>query len=297
MIMIFSTYAKAQTWCPPGATWYYDDDAMFFPGYSKLTYVNDTTIKGKSCKKITHFMKYRDPGKVLQQKYQAPYFTYEENGVVYLYDTLYGQDKFDTLFNINAKVGDRWRVPFADPTCKDTTLIMKVKSVGTKMVNGFNLKWVSVQQAINLSPDTIVERLGIRFDLFRSINYSKCKNIIYEGSDGKLRCYSDNSFGSYSTGLSKTCDFVTGIIETKQDKGALSFYPNPANEKVNVVFESNEKNNVELKIYDLTGKLVRSAEFNKNTEIPVADLENGIYTFTCTANGNYLQSGKLSVMH
>ncbi|HET6226272.1 MAG TPA: T9SS type A sorting domain-containing protein, partial [Bacteroidia bacterium] len=124
-----------------------------------------------------------------------------------------------------------------------------------------------------------------------------CNPGFTESDQYDLRCYSDNSFGSYSTGISKTCDYVTGIATTELDKIELSFYPNPANDKVNVVFESNLKNNIELRIYDLTGRLVRSAEFNKNAEIPVADLENGIYTFTCTANGKYLQSGKLNVMH
>lgn len=296
-LIVFSTSTKAQVWCPPGATWYYDDNGMFFLGYSKLTYTNDTIIKGKTCKKITHFARYRDPGKIIQQKYWAPYFTYEENGVTYLYDTLYGQNKFDTLFNINAKVGDRWRVPFAEPTCKDSTLILKVKSTGTKILNGFNLKWICVEQAINFSPDTIIERLGARFDILHGINYTKCHNMAYEGSNGKLRCYSDNTFGSYSTDKSKTCDYITSIIESRMYDIELSLYPNPANEKINLKFQSNSKSMMELKIYDLTGRLVRSKEFDKNTEISVGDLAEGIYTYSCVVNGNYFQSGKISIVH
>lgn len=294
---IFSTYAKAQVWCPPGATWYYSDYAPFwYEGYVKFTYTNDTVIKGITCKKITNYYEHRDVGKQLKKGYRTPYFTYAENGVTYIYDSIYG-NKFDTLFNINAKVGDKWRVPFADPTCKDSTLYMVVNKTGTKMLKGVSLKWICVGRGINWCSDTIVERFGYRYDVLYYENYTKCHNTPNEGADGKLRCYSDDSFGSYSTGESQTCDFVTSVKESKPDKVEFRLYPNPANDKIKIQLYSNVKGEIEFKLFDLTGRLVQQTVFSKDAEIPTSLLDTGVYTYTCTMNGAYLQSGKISVIH
>ncbi|HET6224840.1 MAG TPA: hypothetical protein VFF27_01080, partial [Bacteroidia bacterium] len=152
MIMFFSTYAKGQVWCPPGATWYYQTNAQLGSGYSKYTYVNDTVIKGITCKKLTGFLKIVGPvGSI--QKNLAPEFVYSENGVAYQYnDGKYlGRNKFDTIFNINAKIGDKWRLPRVDTLCPDSMYNMKVLNIGTKTINGFNLKWLYVKiGAINM---------------------------------------------------------------------------------------------------------------------------------------------------
>jgi len=301
--IILSNYAKAQVWCPSGATWYYSEHGEFdlWDGYSKYMYTNDTIINGITCKKLTHF--YKVNGKSgLTQKYLDPEFVYSENGVTYQYNNgkHLGKIKFDTVFNINAKIGDKWRLPQVDTLCPDSMYCMKVINIGTKKINGFDLKWLYVKiGAIDMGGtkfyvfDTITERLGLFVDGF----LHRCNPGFTESSQYILRCYSDDSFGSYSTGISKTCDYVTGIIEAKRDKIELSFYPNPANEKWNVVFQSNFNNNINLKIYDLTGRLVRSVEFNRSTEIPMSDLTEGIYTFTCISVGNFINSGKLSVIH
>lgn len=94
--LIFSANVKAQVWCPPGATWYYEERSMLGDGYSKYTYTNDTVIKGITCQKITSFFKIKGTIGVIQ-KDLPPLFTYTDNGTTYLYGKMNGQDKFDTL--------------------------------------------------------------------------------------------------------------------------------------------------------------------------------------------------------
>ena len=109
-----------------------------------------------------------------------------------------------------------------DTACPDSMYYMRVLNKGTKLINGFNLKWIytksgplSIGNHYYYRYDTITERLSF---LKENEYPHTCNNIAYETSRYKLRCYLDNSFGSYSTGISKTCDFITGVKETKRDK-------------------------------------------------------------------------------
>jgi hypothetical protein len=140
--------------------------------------------------------------------------------------------------------------------------------------------------------DTITERLGLITDGY----LHSCPGFT-ESDQHRLRCYSDNSFGSYSTGISKTCDYVTSIKELKQDKIDIGMYPNPANDKIAIKLYSPPKGTLELRVYDLTGRLVQSKTFTKDTEIETSSLEEGVYTYSLSIGGDYLKSGKISVMH
>lgn len=301
-ILIFPVYAKAQVWCPPGATWYYSDGGEFQQGYSKYTYVIDTVIKGINCKKLTHF--YKVNGFLgVQQKYFKPEYVYSENGVSYLYNNSgwYGEEKFDTLYNINAKIGDKWHLPRVDTSCVDSMYVMKVLNTGTKTINGFNLKWLyvkkgprQIQNTLYYDYDTITERVGFIVDYY--LHYCN-SGVVDESYQGTLRCYSDDSFGSYSTGVSMACDYITGIKESKANKVEVSLYPNPTNDKIHVQFYSPPNETITLRIYDFTGRLVQQATFSRDTEIPTNLLDIGVYTYLCTMNGSYIQSGKISVIH
>ena len=304
--LIFSTHTKAQVFCPPGATWYYTTDGQLSEGYTKFSYVSDTIIKSITCKKLTHYYKFRASFGVFEKEY-SPLFVYSENGVTYQYQyndnhENVDSDKFDTIYNINAKIGDKWILPQTDTLCPDSMYRMEVLNTGTKTINGFNLKWLYVKiGAINMGGensfyvfDTITEHVGL---LNKSYEYlHRCPGMT-ESGEYRLRCYSDDVFGNYSTGISKGCDYITGIKESKRDKIYIGLYPNPANDKINIQLYSPQKGTIELRIYDVTGRLLQQTTFSKDIEITTGLLDAGVYTYTCTMNGEYLQSGKISVIH
>lgn len=299
-LLHFSAKMNAQEWCPAGATWYYTSNGDFGEGYTKFTYTNDTIIKGITCKKITHY--YRAFGFAgVYEIFGPSKYAYSDNGVVYQYNnSTLGRSKFDTVYNINAKIGDKWHLPQVDTSCVDSMYRMEVLNIGTKTINGFNLKWLYVKiGAIEMGGpkfyvfDTITERLGLVTDGFMHL----CNPGFTESSQYELRCYSDNSFGSYSTGISKKCDYITAIKESKPDKIDIGLYPNPANNKISIQLYSNPAGMIELKLYDLTGRLVQSKSFNKDTDITTSLLDTGVYTYTCTMNGYYLKSGKITIIH
>ena len=72
-------------------------------------------------------------------------------------------------------------------------------------------------------------------------------------------------------------DQYTGIGNLQSNDNQLKLYPNPANDYLNVSFQSN--GNATISIFNATGQLVR--QFNStttgNTTINVSDLQKGVY--------------------
>lgn len=301
----FSFSLHSQTWCPPGATWHYTDVGLDMDGYSKLTYSKDTLINSINCKKITHYFKRNTFFFGIIEGYQPPHFTYSENGVVYIYNNLYGNSKFDTLFDINAQKGSRWRQPLIDTACADSLYFIKVLNTGNKVINGFTLKWLYVKMGPfdehgTANFDTITERFGLRYD---DLDYSLCRGLVAEVPHGDLRCYADDEFGFHSTGLSTSCDYYyTSIPELERYGIELTLYPNPVNEKLTIQLNNKQSiaKKLKLELYDLTGKHLLSVNMENNpavTQVSMLSLEDGMYMYRLLAEDMPLHSGKLTVVH
>ncbi|MES2398086.1 MAG: T9SS type A sorting domain-containing protein [Bacteroidota bacterium] len=300
----FIVNANSQTWCPAGATWYYTDNSADISGYSKLTYVSDTLINSINCKKITSYHEgtgWQGP----YSGYGLPFYTYEQNGVAYLYNNSFGFNKFDTLFNINGQIGDKWRFPLVDTICSDSTYFMKVLNTGTKTLNGFNLKWLYVKAgpfpyagsgSFIYGFDTITERFGPRYD---DICYASCYNSPDECAHGGLRCYSDDTFGVYSTVLTSSCDYLTGITESQIGQEIFKIYPNPTENEITVEYYGNIEQRLTLDLYNLIGERVGSYQLNKGnntTKIILSDYEAGIYFYKIISDDKIIREDKLIII-
>lgn len=106
-------------------------------------------------------------------------------------------------------------------------------------------------------------------------------------------------FGDYSVNVNKMrVRFVTdnwaegdgfeleywGILNIEQESGLndLSIYPNPATNFLNVSFATDNSQNIDLKIVDMTGKVLYNEVINHNGgaeiyKVPVSNLASGIY--------------------
>lgn len=195
ILSFFLHQLNAQTWCPSGATWHYG----FYNGFTKLQYTSDTIINSIACKKIESYSEWYWAG-ILHTNNENNYYTYSDLGVNYIYNNRYGQNQFDTLFNVNAQIGDRWKMPLTDTLCNDSINIVTVIDTGHTVINSQLLKWLYVK--INDNPiggyslDTIIENFGYTKRFFYYYDYCS----LYEGfAYYSLRCYSDNFFGYYNS--------------------------------------------------------------------------------------------------
>lgn len=111
-----------------------------------------------------------------------------------------------------------------------------------------------------------------------------------------------NSFASvYGGGLDLSIypivDIATGIDNiSKNDLSLFKAFPNPANTEVTVSYSLSKASSVNIEIYDINGKLVktiseRNAEAGQhNTKIDVSALEAGVYMYGVKTDGAKLFS-------
>lgn len=289
LILFFANNMKAQVWCPPGASWHYNGDALMLSGYHELTYSGDSIVSSLNCQKILD----RLEGHGFPSDINAivdSFYTYSQSGVVYIYNNRYGLNRFDTLFNINANIGDKWRMPLADTACDSINVV--VLDTGSTVINSLNLKWLNVKfKYSNASSsyvyDTIIERIGFvkTFFYFPMV----CQYIDERSFDG-LRCYSDNTFGSYSTGISSSCNyFYTGIYE-QATLSQIELYPNPVSTELTVRLKTLNNKTVVV-IRDILGVTIKEIDWKSQVNgsdemrIKVDELLPGVYFLQMISGG------------
>jgi hypothetical protein len=79
--------------------------------------------------------------------------------------------------------------------------------------------------------------------------------------------------------------------------GTITLYPNPAHDRVNIRFETNQKDS-QVEIYDMTGRMISSFN-NKETqgvyELDLAPMATGVYVVILRQGGAVLMQRKLQV--
>jgi hypothetical protein len=110
-----------------------------------------------------------------------------------------------------------------------------------------------------------------------------------------------------ATGGSANCDVmifpvidITTGINNYVSHGDLSVFaasPNPANNTININFSLNNPSKVEIEVYDISGKIVKSVKNNESFAsgknsigVDLTSLEAGTYMYSINANGNRMFS-------
>lgn len=265
----------AQTWCPAGAKWTYSYTNGGEYGYVELLYTGDTVINSINCKKLkkTQYAKGYISSTVGVYNLGSE-ITYEQNGVVYIRTS----NNFDTLYNFNALIGDRWDMIRVSPNC-DVSSNITVLDTGTIMINSIPLKFLAVNlhiasnlMSVSDYQDTIVETIGFTGSYFFPADYCNAPLDGHEG--GSFRCYSDNNFNTYKPHYPGACDSITEISEIKKE-ALINTYPNPALDYITINIDKmfGEVNRLEL--YNSFGQLVLLPTQLLN--IDIKELPKGLY--------------------
>ncbi|MDB4533577.1 T9SS type A sorting domain-containing protein [Vicingaceae bacterium] len=93
----------------------------------------------------------------------------------------------------------------------------------------------------------------------------------------------------------KATPTTVSVLEKANLDSKVSLFPNPAKNNVTISTLLTENDNI--KIFDVTGKLVKTERFNTNTiSLSVSDFNNGLYFYNITdVNGNIIHSNKFVV--
>ncbi len=106
------------------------------------------------------------------------------------------------------------------------------------------------------------------------------------------------TFPNYRLGAlhNSLCDSLpTTVASTELLDRNLKIYPNPASINLNVELEYGNLQQQELKIMDLSGKLIFQSEFQIKTVVNISNFPNGIYFISVKSN-NRIQYSDFTVM-
>ncbi|HAW52803.1 MAG TPA: hypothetical protein DCX54_10835 [Flavobacteriales bacterium] len=98
---------------------------------------------------------------------------------------------------------------------------------------------------------------------------------------------------------------IISIVGVKDEKNLIGIgyaYPNPANTTVTIPLLIDGNWNIDLSLYDMTGKKVKAlfngaVSGNRNLTFAVDDLQNGMYFIKVTTSEGYESVKKLSIKH
>ncbi len=277
MLLWCCTSVFAQTWCPPGATWWFGFSYGSAYGYKMYAYTGDTLVDAYTAQKITvevHSHTINPPQDNVYM--EAPYLTRMENGVLYRHQApaLSQPFQWDTLIWYSAVPGDHWQVlQPQDFTCNGQFV---VTDTGHVQVAGMSLRYVQTDYPdefgeVFYSP-LFVERIGCVYGTF----LEECGLPVFE-PDTILRCYQDVDL-AYTVPNAPACDLVSGI-SPEHGRERVVLYPNPGASGFIVEMPAGLADWLELT--DATGRPVLADRLiGQRTSIPVGQIASGIYLWT-----------------
>lgn len=304
LFILLSLNVVAQSWCAPGALWhFYWYNFGNAPGHVKYTYTGTVTINNKVCQKIDAFKVAMLTNLISTYSISYSEYTYTENNVVYLTNAT--GSSFDTLYNFNANVGDKWSLTPKNYTCCAESRV-NVVATGTQVIDGVTLKWLKVSingfsgysnSATGPFNDTIIERIGaLKYSLFET--FPLCPHVSDGVLEKSLRCYRDNQIADYkkTTGV---CDYLytstTGNAEIELTN-KISVYPNPANTEIFVKAEEFDATPCLVRITNLLGQVAYKTTINPKKgefSIDLNSLPKGIYQLEIITSNKRIFAQKL----
>lgn len=274
--VFFASNLFAQEWASDGAEWFYDYGAFEEVGYIKISYMGDTMINEHECKILakTRFT-YNYITNLYDTVFLGNEFTWSDGDKVYIYR----HEQFYTLYDFSAQPGEWWVVPetFNTDFC-DTIGKIYVDSISNIEINNTELRVLYCSEYENshwsIGPK-IIEKIGsVDSYMFPEVNINCGIADLSEG--GALRCYSDNDFGLYSTGIASDCDYIVSVNKNEITDNFFEVTPNPADNYI--TFKSMFITPNKIEIFDIFGRSQKKINITSANEIiDISSLTNGVY--------------------
>ena len=299
LIIVFVSFgliSLGQNWINNNAVWHYDYYNLGIKGFYKYEYVGDSLIQGHLCQHIksSEYTFYPQPNSSYLGG--GPYniksdFTFNNGDTVfYLCDSV-----FHILYDFGATTGESWLIS-NDTTGGCLPSIVTVTNYGVMQINNTSKRWIDVETNLNSKyyfTGRIIE--GIGYAQYNQNNLSGIKSTLFprmvscdtnmyvEYNFFTFKCFEDDSTLTYNPS-GEDCEYMlnhVGIATSSSlnDYGII-VYPNPAADNFNLRFEENQKEKMELEIYNALGQLVLQQQipaFEKEYQVNIEDLENGVY--------------------
>ena len=276
--LILAGGVAAQGWFPIGASWTYNYADQLFTGYVTHVVTGDSVVDGQNCRVIDVTRTY-GLGSNVYTLHLDPYCVHESDGVSFIHVPGVG---FDTLYNMNAGVGDRWNLSPLPEQC-DSTSYLEVVDTGLAAIDGMQLRWMAVDvhfPELNwVFQDTIIERIGTMVSYFPPQNF--CLGALDGSEGGSLRCYRDAQINFQAT-WADVCEIQLAIAGHSAGSMELIPYPNPGDGSIRINWPS--QRSFDLEVRDGLGRIVhREHLFRESDNVELPHLKAGVYNLLVTA--------------
>ena len=277
----------SQTFAPVGATWHYNYTEQGDTGFVKIESTHDTTILGKPCQavQLKESCKFHGENRISQTGDYEVYLHTSADSVFLYHEYI---DSFQLLYAFNAQVNDSWSFVLGrtNMTVVDTVKV-EVNSIFTETINSQPIRSLEVSYTFfpynsifvpYITTSKISEVIG-DFDFLFNFYGVPSLVICDDLYPSKLRCYSDNSFGNYETGIVDSCTYY-GTYVGVNELGVtdVNVWPNPVMNTLHV--QNNFNEGTDIYVYDITGNLILTKKFGAGKiefNLDLAHLSKGIY--------------------
>ena len=184
-------------------------------------------------------------------------------------------NNFYVLYDFAAIKGDTF-TSICYPEHCDRTFKITVDSISYLKHNQDSLRKFHISLNDERTSYYYVDKLGYSGYILPMFNIG-CDELTGPHYPGPLRCYQDGSIGLYSTGITTTCDYISGgQKETQGSKFIL--YPNPA--QISLQLSVGDFQLYFYEIRDCYGRLLDRDSFQSDISIKLADYKSGLYFVT-----------------
>lgn len=289
---LLAPLAQAQSWFPTGTTWTYDLASIYYLGYVEHEVTGDTVVDGLTCRliQVTEHYTWLWDGQEDFTMARDPVVVHEADDLVLIHT----EAGFDTLFDLDAAIGDRWMLAWASEPC-DTSAWAEVMGAGNRTIGGESLKWLALDLHFPGSGgaivrDTVVERLGSLYTAFAP--QGLCMGQLDASVSTTLRCFDDGAISYMADGL-EACDINLSVERISGMAGTLQVFPVPATDFIHLA--GGRLPTVEtLTFHDAMGRLAGTISLRGGQEpIDISWLAPGMYTLRATTHDGEQQVARL----
>lgn len=280
--------ANAQQWAKPGAQWTFGTQHAVTGDidYIRWNYVGDSLINGHLCSVIQGGLSAgQGEGDIIR-----PMITYEDGGIVYLYNP--AEAAFTTLYDFNQVAGGGWTTRLDSCDVR-----INVDSVGVMMIGGQSRKtlYLNTTSSWYLFKGWAVEGIG---SLVRPYPYvlGACYGMIVDEKFyyTTLRCYQDDATNNYHFPGTPDCEYEALSSPVLVEGSEIRIYPNPVGELLHLSTSRSLRHAV-LSITDLRGRMLLKQALKEDAKewtLSLKDLSPGIYLYSLSGSDAVVRRGK-----
>ncbi|MDO7876369.1 T9SS type A sorting domain-containing protein [Hymenobacter sp. ASUV-10] len=275
-----ASHAQTAAWCPPGATWHYEVQTLGGSFPVTLRYAGDTLVGGHQAQRL----RYSDSS--MPTKY-----------VRVSNDSLYSwhNGRYVLLYRFDARPGDSWQTyaGHAYGICPQAPVTLTVDNVGTQVIGGRPLRWLSVR--VSAPSQGGVLRI---YDSIGSINGWHPYAPTCGGTDPDylyLRSFEAPNWPTVGVGVGTTGQLqVLATAEARAAQASFTAYPNPTTGLLTLEIAAPPAA-AQVVVRDLTGRQLRRQALSASRQLDLRGLPSGSYLLTLESAGQPALTRRITV--